>query len=131
MTELPKNVQKWTKALRSGKYKQGQGSLRSKDGFCCLGVVADICPYIEWADPQKEYGPYLALGNKGREQGHLSLPTCAKEWVGLKTNFGGFSLRVAPYETCKDLSDLNDEKKLSFYEIADFIESHWDILKGD
>ena len=34
---------KWVKALRSGKYKQAEGTLRDEAGaMCCLGVLADI-----------------------------------------------------------------------------------------
>lgn len=33
---------KWIKALRSGKYRQGQGELYSKGKYCCLGVLARI-----------------------------------------------------------------------------------------
>lgn len=41
---------KWTTALRSGQYKQGQGDLynRTLHTFCCLGVlckVAGVDPY--------------------------------------------------------------------------------------
>lgn len=32
----------WIKALRSGEYNQGQGHLVTKDGYCCLGVLAKI-----------------------------------------------------------------------------------------
>lgn len=40
----------WLEALRSGRYQQGQGCLRShtageersQDKFCCLGVLADL-----------------------------------------------------------------------------------------
>lgn len=35
---------KWVDALRSGKFKQGRGALRSPDGsFCCLGVADEVC----------------------------------------------------------------------------------------
>lgn len=36
---------KWVKALRSGKYKQGRGSLYNPEtkSFCCLGVLEHIC----------------------------------------------------------------------------------------
>lgn len=33
---------KWVKALRSGKYRQGRGSLQVNDAFCCLGVLCDL-----------------------------------------------------------------------------------------
>lgn len=33
---------KWVDALRSGKYQQGFGSLKTKaGGYCCLGVLCD------------------------------------------------------------------------------------------
>jgi len=36
---------KWVEALRSGKFKQGEGRLHEpkEDSFCCLGVLASIC----------------------------------------------------------------------------------------
>ncbi|NBQ68164.1 MAG: hypothetical protein EBU46_04735, partial [Nitrosomonadaceae bacterium] len=39
--------QRWLNALRSGKYKQGEGSLRQLDNegkpqYCCLGVLCDL-----------------------------------------------------------------------------------------
>ena len=37
------NVLKWVEALRSGKYKQGQGALNyNNEKFCCLGVACEI-----------------------------------------------------------------------------------------
>lgn len=35
---------KWITALRSGKYKQGEGELKikGKQQFCCLGVACDV-----------------------------------------------------------------------------------------
>ncbi len=30
---------KWIDALRSGEFKQAQGSLKHDDGYCCLGVL--------------------------------------------------------------------------------------------
>ena len=32
---------KWLKTLRSGKYSQGFGQLKSADGYCCLGVLCE------------------------------------------------------------------------------------------
>ncbi len=40
---LPKEfVEDWITALRSGKYKQGQGELYSEGKYCCLGVACSI-----------------------------------------------------------------------------------------
>jgi hypothetical protein len=39
----PKLKRKWIKALRSGDYPQGKGSLKNSLGsYCCLGVLAEI-----------------------------------------------------------------------------------------
>jgi hypothetical protein len=35
-------IERWVNALESGKYKQGQSSLRTPRGFCCLGVAVDL-----------------------------------------------------------------------------------------
>jgi hypothetical protein len=43
LTEEQKlNIKSWIEALRSGKYKQGEGWLKSNDRFCCLGVCSSI-----------------------------------------------------------------------------------------
>lgn len=38
----------WVEALRSGKYTQSQGRLRTNEGFCCLGVLCDIVSPQLW-----------------------------------------------------------------------------------
>ena len=44
-----KEFDKWIKALRSGKYKQGKSALRSIDNkFCCLGVYLDAVKKVKW-----------------------------------------------------------------------------------
>jgi hypothetical protein len=32
----------WVRALRSGEYKQGRGTLKQNDCFCCLGVLCKV-----------------------------------------------------------------------------------------
>ena len=41
---VPEIKVQWVKALRSGKYEQGEGILRSKadNTYCCLGVLCDL-----------------------------------------------------------------------------------------
>ena len=34
--------ERWVKALRSGKYKQGKGHLHANGKYCCLGVLRQI-----------------------------------------------------------------------------------------
>jgi len=110
MTEFTLKQQKanrklWVEALRSGKYKRTTQKLRSlNDGFCCLGVLADLAG-CEW---KKEEDFYSADGAFG------SAPAKAREFVGLTAYLGCY--------TYGDLSDLNDSGK-TFAEIADIIES--------
>jgi hypothetical protein len=47
----PAFKKEWVAALRSGKYPQGTGALRSKDDhYCCLGVAAALRPDL--AEPK-------------------------------------------------------------------------------
>lgn len=51
----------WIKALRSGKYEQGEGRLcvtlpDGTDTFCCLGVLADIGIDGDWDPEPPPYG---------------------------------------------------------------------------
>lgn len=47
-----KYTTKWIKALRSGKYKQAQRTLRRRKGsgacYCCLGVACEIYLHGKW-----------------------------------------------------------------------------------
>ena len=39
----------WIKALLSGEYDQTFGSLHTKEGYCCLGVLCDVVePKVKW-----------------------------------------------------------------------------------
>lgn len=37
-----KNRKTWVEGLRSGKYKQTKGVLKDCNGYCCLGVAAEV-----------------------------------------------------------------------------------------
>jgi hypothetical protein len=39
---IPAHIQTWIDALRSGKYQQCQNQLTDGEGFCCLGVYAEL-----------------------------------------------------------------------------------------
>jgi len=90
---------KWIEALRSGRYKQGRGFLRNaNDEFCCLGVLCDIVDPSRW---EKN-------GNKA----------CA--WDGLRMYPPDY---LEPSMT-RQYPHMNDVQKLSFNEIADFVEAN-------
>ena len=128
---------KWIAALRSGKYKQGEGCLNDgHGGFCCLGVLCDV-QGVEWtpgidygtnktgkkvmgivmpADPVfPERGTYVEVG---------ILPDEIRDFVQLPTSTG-----LIPQDFLTDrkgnfitLTQLNDLEKLTFDQIADVIE---------
>lgn len=93
----------WVEALRSGKYAQTSGALRSYEGgYCCLGVLADICGLGEWTS--KNY--YKFAGNLADE----ILPEALGDVLGLCPNVQ------------RSLAELNDHGR-SFEHIADVIEN--------
>ena len=99
---------RWIEALRSGKYRQGEGVLAAQDddgvySYCCLGVLGRVC----------------GLSNQdldGRRMPRDS-STCQEPWhTGLDN------------ATESTLASLNDNSRLSFEKIADIIEENRDRL---
>jgi hypothetical protein len=61
MSDTVENVvdwRSWVAALRSDKYKQGKGYLRSYRGYCCWGVACDIVNSNGWR-PSKDAGTHI------------------------------------------------------------------------
>lgn len=113
MAEWTKRQQKahrkaWVKALRSGKYKQTKGRLRSVDdgGMCCLGVGCDISKLGKWS------GDSYLVGKGGA--GKIVLDFAVQEWLGLSSTAGDYK--------GGHLDGLNDSG-VPFDKIADIIES--------
>ena len=102
---------KWVEALRSGEYKQGQGSLFEHDNggeYCCLGVLAEIMG--ELIKEPDMYGQVLTPeGNKSC--GFLSNRQLDMVSLGREQQY--------------ILSKMNDDiLAKSFNEIADYIEAN-------
>lgn len=99
-------AKRWVKALRSGKYKQGRGQLRSRDGrYCCLGVLCELSKL-----------PY--------DGGSDGIPPCPiAEWAGLRDRWGDL-----PDERSTPLTNKNDSGHWSFNRIAGWIDKHWEKL---
>lgn len=104
---------KWVAALRSGKYKQTISSLYDAGGFCCLGVMCAL------------------RGAKLDEMDQVSLPgelPNFNELFNIDSDHaeffsGGGEAWQVPY--CGEmvyLSELNDDHRLSFKQIANIIE---------
>ena len=106
---------RWVAALRSGDYIQGQGSLKNGDKFCCLGVLCDILAKeldVDWEAPGRGFHRELFDGYT------YLLPDIIKEEVDLEG--------LDPVITIKDekefISQFNDERGITFAELADAIE---------
>ena len=113
---LNRNAKRWVKALRSGEYKQGIGTLRTPSGeFCCLGVACDL-----YAESHKRASWDHETFVIGEECDSTELPEKVMRWLGMKTRNGAL-----PGNT---LIFLNDVARRSFDEIADVIESNQDYL---
>lgn len=104
---------KWVDALRSGEYKQGTEHLKKDGCFCCLGVLMDIY--------KKENGEEWT-GEEQKFDGILS--TEIVEWSEVESSDPKlfYSEKILPLGRKREITHLNDSKKLSFEQLADLIE---------
>lgn len=115
----PEIKERWTAALRSGEYKQGEDGLHCDTEFCCLGVLCELYrqehPEAEWSETP--FGEIAFL----EEEDYL--PREVQEWAGLEEE--NPTVKMSTVNVGKErvitLSWLNDMGH-SFKEIADLIE---------
>ncbi len=114
--KMPKTLlDKWLKALRSGEYKQGRGTLYCKksDSYCCLGVLQavqgkveeQLTPTLDWLRAQ---GVAFWAGGRG---------------VGITTwnaRDPHLCVRDGQYRSA---GGCNDDLHYDFNKIADLIEA--------
>lgn len=111
---------KWVKALRSGEYIQGTGTLCQYDReqgsltFCCLGVLTDIVDPDSWEGEDDLRNSRLSNIYYGNEQDN-HIPAAITMVTALEDGYQ------------RALVNLNDTKGMTFNEIADWIESHPDL----
>lgn len=114
----PDLKREWVKALRSGEYRQTTRRLHDDNGFCCLGVLADIAVDGYWARDE-DVGDWILVdeGNGERmSEGLIDLNVASK--IGVKK-----------YQ--EKLANLNDLNQLTFPQIADWIEENIPEEKGE
>lgn len=117
---------RWLAALRSGRYQQARGKLTrlERDALsgevlvthCCLGVLCaeaiaagiDVTTYDR--DGRREYG-YEGNDNW--------LPLEVRRWADLDTG----NPTVTFHYMITPLADLNDDRRLTFAQLADLIEA--------
>jgi hypothetical protein len=98
----------WVAKLRSGKYEQGKGRLRSEGNqYCCLGVLCEIGVEDGTIEP-----PILTDEGYLYNRNSAFLPSALIEEYGLRGQ-----------ETVT-LMGMNDEKNMSFSHIAQYIEQN-------
>ena len=100
-------AREWVEALRSGKYRQGHGVLKDSVGdnnfeYCCLGVECEVHP---------EQNKAVSVGGF------------------LASDHNTYYRLASPVQT--QLVNLNDATRLSFSEIADYIEAEIIPTLGD
>lgn len=120
-------------ALRSGKYVQTKGQLRSVSSlaskppltFCCLGVACEISGLGGWEGPTENY----RVEEKGEaaEMSGTHLPRAVREWLGWHSPYGALDRFLG---NGKDLAGLNDSG-MPFEQIADLIEAGLVAETGD
>lgn len=79
-------AKKLVEALRSGRFKQGQGYLNKNGELCCLGVACEL--YIEAGGdlPKTLIGSHY---NYGTEK--YALPEVVREWLGFNSPAGRYA----------------------------------------
>lgn len=128
-------VNEWTKALRSGKFKQGVGKLcvlKSKMNrpenaeYCCLGVLSKIQGRLQYDELADNFYDLDEEPQAGESLGS-SNPLCdiTAETMGDLQDSFDISCSISPEEsasiTCGSLADLNDEG-VPFRTIADILD---------
>jgi hypothetical protein len=137
----------WVKELP--KYKQGFGKLRSRDWFCCLGVLCRLAveagviqrshngkyagyechlppAVVDWAGMSGYKGSYctgvslVTMNDSG-----ATLPIEVREWAGISSASG--LIRNGFLSKHVSLAGANDSGAL-FPEIADIIRTSWETL---
>lgn len=129
-------AKRWIKALRSGKYKQGQSFLKQYDTknqprHCCLGVLCEL--YNE--SMKKNHKKTLTTktfddGLFGSGSGCVTfngagefLPTSVRKWAGMKSKDG----KLDNHLFYNSLADMNDFGK-TFKTISNTIEKNIENL---
>ena len=102
--EVNKNRKRFIEALRSGKYKQTRGTLKSKDCHCAIGVAYALlgAKWMEFAG-----GDHLVEATKMRRK--------LSEFLG------------ADSETITLIIDMNDSLEYTFEQIAEELERKWNL----
>lgn len=112
--QMNANAKLWAQELRSGRYKQGASFLHKGDCLCCLGVGCAV--FVERGGRIAVVTDSEGLVSYGGNTS--SLPSEVQRWLGLRTEFGDYTVEGWGRSIAGD-SDMH----YSFRELADLIES--------
>ncbi len=127
-------AKKWVKALRSGKYKQGQSWLKQYDKkgqerHCCLGVLCELYNDEMKKKHKKSLNSKIVDGWAAQRisfnKNDQGLPAVVKKWAGMKDSLGYFVNTNREFSQC--LADMNDIGR-KFTTIANTIEKNVENL---
>jgi hypothetical protein len=104
---------RWTAALRSGKYPQGIGGLRTSKGFCCLGVLCDLAVQDKVIEAEQHWGDDWSYQNETNYP-----PVEVVAWAGLDSFNPTVTAELGP----EGLASVNDSGGYDFAKIADLID---------
>jgi len=112
---------RWTKAMRSEEYEQGDRALNRSGWFCPLGILCNLHSKetgTEWEshnNPQEVDEELRYLGSDD------FLPLDVIKWAGLESKDPLLSIHGVP----RSISVLSDSDEFSFDEIAQLIEEQF------
>ncbi len=103
---------KWLEALRSGRYTQIKGQLRTDAGFCCLGVLCDLVAPEAWSEEDGKYRLNESLA---------IVPEAVRYTADFASGTGTY---INESNEVTTLAVANDTGK-SFVEIAEILDKHF------
>lgn len=122
--EQREHLRELVSALRSRRYKQTKGYLKTDYGYCCLGIACEISNISDWKTIIDTTGE--ATRRKFcYERNDKYLPTSVMEYYG----FGGHLTISDRVGTWQYLAKLNDDG-VSFEHIADIIEYEFNLAES-
>lgn len=110
--------EKWVAALRSGKYAQSKQRLKTKYGYCCLGVLCDLA--VKEGICKENPGEDIADEEISFDERTSILPQSVLNWANIDSINPHVKLESRIYPIT--LAECNDSLDLDFNEIANIIE---------
>ena len=118
---MHKNImEKWVRALRSGKYKHGRCQLNSGNAYCCLGVLCEM--FIAEGGTLNVRCLHRREDEVTEYNGETAYPPDAVlRWASIRSVSGQASSAEHSVAAVNDTAD-------SFTPSIEYIEQHWENM---